>query len=123
MLWLWLIGAAVVTGAFAVLLARGSVAIAGRYAGERVHRTLSETEYIVETHAVPPAWQAELARHARPQRACLRRLDGLIAFARSTSVVVDEEAREALLEELTQVREEWDSATWEAMCAMRGGGR
>jgi hypothetical protein len=109
--------AAVLTGTVAVLLVRGTMAIAGRLGGDSIHRIITETEYIVERHAVPPAWQAELARHARPTHACLRRLDRLIAFSRTTSVVADEETRSILLSELTQVRSEWESATWDQMCA------
>jgi hypothetical protein len=127
--------AAVVTAVVAVLLTRWTTRLAGRLGGERLHSILADAEYIVDHHAVPPAWQAELAeasggptadgartgrqerRRARARRACLRRLRRLIAFSRRTSIVADEEAREVLLSELTQVSAQWQSASWAEMCS------
>jgi hypothetical protein len=128
-------GAAVLVAAVAVLLTKGTVALTSRLGGERVSRLIADAEYIVERHAVPPTWQAKLAkklpglrsegieprirtRHQnRARRSCLRELGRLLAFAKTTSIVADEEAREILLSELTQVEAEWRSQSWDAMCA------
>jgi hypothetical protein len=123
----------------AALLTRGTVAITGRLGGESIHRLLSSAEYIVEHHAVPPLWREELERklgglrpecgdsrkraghEARAKRACRRRLDRLVAFARRTSVVADEEARGILVSELVSTAGEWEAASWDRMCSPGGG--
>jgi len=115
------------------------VALTGRFGGRRISRIVADAEYIVEHHAVPPAWQAKLqknlhglrpdgaeprtlARHqARARRSCLRRLDRLIAFSQKTSIVADEEAREILVSELMKVDEEWRSRSWKEMCSPGAG--
>lgn len=131
--------AAVLVGVVAALLTRGTVALTSRLGGERVSRLIADTEYVVEHHAIPPAWLAKLqenlrglrsdgagsrlrARHqARAVRRCLRRLDRLIAFSRKTSIVTDEEAREVLVSELMKVDEEWRSRGWEGLSAPGDG--
>jgi hypothetical protein len=131
--------AAVLVGVVAALLTRGTVVLTGRFGGRRVSRVLADTEYIVEHHAVPPAWLAKLhenllglrpdgaeprtlARHqARARRFCLCRLDRLIAFSRKTSIVADEEARQILVSELMKVDEEWRSRSWEELSAPGDG--
>ena len=131
--------AAVLVAVIAAVLTRGTVAIMGRLGGESIQRLLSGAEFIVEHHAVPPDWRAELvkkldglrpgcddgpkrARHeARAKQACLRRLDRLIVFARKSSVVADEEARGILIAELTQVDAEWRSRGWNEMTSAGGG--
>jgi hypothetical protein len=127
--------AAVLMAVIAALLTRGTVAAMGRLGGESIHRLLSSAEFIVEHHAVPPAWQGELAKkldglrpgcgdgrrkaehEGRAKRASLRRLDRLIVFARKSSVVADEEARDILVAELVSVAGEWESASWAVMCS------
>jgi hypothetical protein len=128
-------GAAVLVAVVAVLLTKGTVALTSRLGGQRVSRILADAEYIIACHAVPPAWRKRLekrlrglrpdcadsrskTRHrARARRWSLRELRRLIAFARTTSIVADEEAREILLSDLMQVEAEWRSRSWDAMCA------
>jgi hypothetical protein len=134
MLMLEVLGAALLVAVIAALLTRGTVAAMGRLGGESIHRLLSGAEYIVEHHAVPPAWRDELSKklgglrpgcddgprrardEARAKRACLRELARLITFARKSSVVADEEARDILVAELVSTAVEWESASWDMMC-------
>jgi hypothetical protein len=136
---LWVAISAVLVGLIAALLTKGTVVLTSRLGGERVSRIVADAEFIVEHHAVPPAWQGELARklsglqpecadslkkaghEARAKRACRRRLERLIAFARKTSVVADEEARGILVSELAAAAGEWEFASWGRMCFPDGG--
>jgi hypothetical protein len=140
LLW-WALAAVAGMSVMATLLTRVTVALMGRFGGEAVHRTMSDTEYIVERHAVPPAWKAGLERKHRGLRpgcgdavlgekhralarqACLRQLGRLITFAKKSSVVADEETREILLAELTHVRQKWLGRSWNEMCAADAGSR
>lgn len=139
MLLLQVLVGAVIVAVIAALLTRGTVAAMGRLGGGSVHRLLSSMEFIVEHHAVPPDWQGDLAkklgglrpgcgdgrkkaRHeARAKRACLRELARLIAFARASSVVADEEARRILVAELTLVDGEWRTRGWGGMTSPGAG--
>ena len=140
LLW-WALAAVAGMSVMATLLTRVTVALMGRFGGEAVHRTMSDTEYIVERHAVPPAWKAGLERKHRGLRpgcgdavlgekhralarqACLRQLGRLITFAKKSSVVADEETRAILVSELVGVDGEWRSRSWEGMCALDAGSR
>ncbi len=139
MLLLEVVLGAVLVAVIAALLTRGTVAAMGRLGGESIDGMLRGAQFIVEHHAVPPAWQEELtrklvglrpgcddaakkARHeARAKRTCLRRLDRLIVFARRSSVVADEEARRILVAELAQVDGEWRNRGWGGMTSPGGG--
>lgn len=129
--------AALLVGAVAALLTRATVALTSRLGGQRVSRVLADTEYIVERHAMPPTWQAKLRKRfrglrpdaeprarsrlqARARRSCLRELGRIRAFARTTSIVADEEAREILLSELIRVEAEWRDWNWNEMCSPGG---
>ena len=132
---LWLFVIVAVMAVMATLFTRGTVKLMGRLAGETIQHVHESAEYIVEHHSVPPAWQAKLGkrlkglqhdsaeprlreRHrARAKRACLRQLDKLIKHFKRTSLVVDEEARDILVSELSRVDEEWRGRSWEQMCA------
>jgi len=127
--------AAVLMAVVAVLGTKGMVAFMGRFAGQKVSRVLADAEYVVACHAVPPAWQERLrkslrglrsdcadprlkARHqARARRWCLRELERLLSFAKKTSIVADEEARQVFVSELSRVHEEWRGRSWDEMCA------
>jgi len=140
LLW-WALAAVAGMSVMAALITRVTVALMGRFGGEAVHRTMSDTEYIVERHAVPPAWKAGLERKHRGLRpgcgdavlgekhralarqACLRQLGRLITFAKKSSVVADEETRAILVSELVGVDGEWRSRSWEGMCALDAGSR
>lgn len=137
----WALVAVVAMSVGATLLARGTVALMGRFGGEAMQRMMLDTEYIVEHRTVPPAWQSRIAkrlgdlgpggadspqrdqRRARAKRECLRELDRLLAFAKKSSVVADEETRGILLEELARVAAEWRDMGWDAMCALGTGSR
>jgi hypothetical protein len=131
---LWVAIAAVLVGVVAALLTKGTVVVTSRLGGERVTRILADAEYIVEHRAVPPEWQTKLgkrlrgprsggaeprvqARHqAKARRWCLRELRRLIGFARTTSIVADEEARAILLTQLSGVGAKWRNLSWDEMC-------
>lgn len=140
MLLLQVAAAAVLVAVVAALLTKGTVVLMSRLGGQRVSRVLSDAEYIVGCGAVPPAWRVKLekrfrglrpdaepwarARHqARARRACLRELGRIRAFARTTSIVADEEAREILLSELIRVEAEWRDRDWDGMCMPDAGHR
>ncbi len=133
LLWLFVIVAIMVVSA--TLLTRGTVKLMGRLAGETIQQLHESAEYIVDHHSVPPAWQTKLGRklrglgvsdtaskkaaahRVRAKRACLRQLGTLVKHFQRTSIVVDEEARDILVSELTQVEAEWRSRSWGEMCA------
>lgn len=146
----WALVAVAAMSVGATLLTRGTVALMGRFGGEAVQRVMRDTEYVVEHHAVPPAWKARLERRlgdlrtdsldsppgersrgraeqerrrARARRWCLRALDRLVTFAKKSSVVANEETRGILLAELAQVREEWLARSWDEMCRQGAGHR
>lgn len=139
MTFVWVLAAIVAMSVVATLLTRGTVALMGRFGGEAMQRTMRDTEYVVEHHAVPPAWKSEIERRfrglaaectdaalaekhrARAVRECHRRLDRLLTFAKKSSIVADEETRGILIAELAQVRGEWRGRGWEAMCAPDAG--
>lgn len=139
----WALLAVAAMSVGAALLTRGTVALMGRFGGEAVQRIMQDTEYVVEHHAVPPAWKARLERRlgdlrtdsldsplgersrgqakrqrsrARARRWCLRALDRLVTFANTSSVVADEATRAILVAELALVREEWLVRDWDEMC-------
>ena len=133
MLLLWVAITAMLMGIVAAFLAKATVALTSRLGGERVSRLLADAEYLVEHHAAPPAWRVKLekklrglrpdaeprtrARHqARARRFYRRELGRIIAFARTTSIVADEEVRGILLSELLRVEVEWRYRTWSRMC-------
>jgi hypothetical protein len=135
---LWLFVIVAVMAIMATLFTRTTVKLMGRLAGETIQHVHESAEYIVEHHSVPLAWQAKLAkrsrglrpegaeprlreRHcARAKRACLRQLGKLIKHFQRTSLVVDEEARDILVSELTLVDEEWRSRSWVEMITPSG---
>jgi hypothetical protein len=120
---------------FLVLLTRWMVTLTGKLGGEAMELLYSAAEHIAGCHAVPPAWQVRLAKRlpgllpecadaraaaahrSRARRGCLRRLGKLIKHFSRTSLVEDERARDTLVSELEQVREEWRRRSWEEMCA------
>lgn len=135
----WALVAVVSMSVMAALLTRVTVALMGRLGGRSIHTIMSDTEYIVERRAVPPAWHEKLRKkyrglrpgcgdavlgekhRARARQACLRQLGRLITFAKKSSVVADEETRGILMTELTQVRQEWLGRSWNEMCALDAG--
>ena len=91
--------------------------VSRRMVGDKHHALQS----IVETRQVPDAWRkhpikdTELAaeRVAAIQQQAksryLQQLDGLIAYARRSTLVADEETRQTLLVQLADVRAEWQT--------------
>jgi len=134
-LWLQILIAAVLVAVVAALGTRGMVALMGRFAGGTVSRVFADAEHIVDNHTIPPSWQQKLRKRlrglrrdcadprlkawhqARARRWSLRELERLLSFARSTSIVADEESRQVFVTELRLVREEWLACGWEEMCA------
>ena len=102
---------------------------AGRMVGDR-HRLL---QGIVETGEVPAAWRRRYeARLARLERApalagraaglqrqeqgdYLKRLDRLVRYVETSTLVDGEQTRRALLNKLASVRASWQAATQSAL--------
>jgi hypothetical protein len=66
-----------------------------------------------------PGWEDRLRElQNRAKRSCLRRLDGLIGYLKRTSLVEDDETRQAVLSQLAAMRQEWEMRTagelWES---------
>ena len=80
-------------------------------------------EMIGQTRLAPPSWRSSLlVRLATPRmrrRYALRRIDRLIGYFRTTSMVDSEATRTLIVDELAGVRDEWRSMTWEEICPYR----
>jgi hypothetical protein len=82
------------------------------------HRILEE---IVNSGQIPRQWNNDWIsrllssrggsprQQVRVHRRALRKLDALLHYVRTTSLLADEETREVLVERLTEVRAEWVS--------------
>lgn len=90
-------------------------ALSGQVVGNK-HRILEE---VVNRGEIPAQWSndwvsrllnkfgGEQQRQARVRKRALRKLDELLRYVHTTSLLADEETREVLVERLTEVRAEW----------------
>lgn len=90
-------------------------ALSGQVVGNK-HRILEE---VVNRGEIPVQWSndwvsrllnkfgGEQQRQARVRKRVLRKLDELLRYVHTTSLLADEETREVLVERLTEVRAEW----------------
>lgn len=90
-------------------------ALSGQVVGNK-HRIL---EAIVNQGEIPEQWRndwvsrllnsfgGEEQRQARLRKRVLRKLDELLRYVHTTSLLADEETRDVLVERLTEVRAEW----------------
>ena len=121
-MWILILSSAVVLGVIAAASCRLAIHVLAKTVEER-HR---EMDHVFETRRPPAKWlrpaTAELGRkaHECAKRACLKRLDALLAYARRTVTVADEESRETLVAELEEVRAEWLAGDWGAFLAEAG---
>ena len=108
-----------------ILLLRGAVILMGRVTGRYVGEKHKEAETIINTGKPPKSWTyrvekkiAKLKQDSRePTRIlkiekkakniCLEKLDRLIKYFKTSSLVKDEETRKILLDELAKVRQRW----------------
>lgn len=70
---------------------------------ETRHRAM---ERILDTRRPPEAWTAGISPD-KAQRRALRRLGRLIAYARHSRLVENEDTRRLLVQQLAEVRKEW----------------
>jgi hypothetical protein len=91
--------------------------VSRRMVGDKHHALQS----IVETRQVPEAWRKHPAKNTdmvaervaamqeQAKSRYLEQLDGLIAYAQRSTLVADEETRQTLLEQLADIRAEWQA--------------
>jgi hypothetical protein len=120
-----------VMGASAALITKATVYFMGRRAGKSIGKLHRSTEFIIETHKIPPLWSEPLKKKIKDiaeravgshrilkakqsaRKQCLKQLRRLIMHFQWTSLVVDEEARAIILEGLTSAFEEWVNKNWD----------
>lgn len=69
------------------------------------HRWLEE---IIAAGEVPADWRTGRRAGRKAQKKLLARLDGLIRYAQTTSLVSDEETRQVMLARLAEIRTDWE---------------
>jgi Na+-transporting methylmalonyl-CoA/oxaloacetate decarboxylase gamma subunit len=112
-----------------VLLLRAAVIFMGRISGKYVGEKHKAAETIINTGKPPTTWtcnsakkMAELKEDSTGPRAvkiekkarntCLKRLEGLIKYFKTSPLCQDEETRKILLDELSKVRRVWQEKDW-----------
>lgn len=101
------------------LIFLGAIWLANTLAARVVGNKHHILDAIVNEGEIPPAWNNDLIsrllnrfgsaqqRQTRLQERTLRKLDELLQYVHTTSLVADEETREVLVERLTAVRADW----------------
>jgi hypothetical protein len=99
-----------------VAIILGAIWMSNTIASQVIGKKHHLLEEIVNTGEVPQSWtssrmpwflqdaKAQERRHKR----LLRKLDDLIQYVRTTSLVADEESRDVLLARLFEVRADWE---------------
>jgi len=118
-----------------VLLLRVAVIWMGKITGKYVGEKHKAAETIINTGKPPTTWiynsakkMAELKEDARGPTAvkikekarniCLKRLEGLIKYFKTSPLCRDEETRKILLDELSKVGQTWREKDWEEIMAI-----
>ncbi len=118
-----------------VLLLRGAVIWMGRVSGKYVAEKHRAAETIINTGKPPMTWIsnsvrkiAELREDPRGVRAakvkkkalsiCLKRLEGLMKYFKTSPLCQDEETRKILLDELRKAERVWREADWEEIISI-----
>ena len=114
-----------------VLLLRGAVILMGRITGKYVGEKHKGAEIIVNTGMPPKHWiysakkriaklekdtispDKKLKIQRKTKDICLKKLEGLIKYFKTSPLVKDEETRKILLNELTKVHRTWKEKDWE----------
>ena len=112
-----------------VLLLRVAVIFMGRYTGKYVGEKHKAAETIINTGSPPITWicnsakkMAELREdptgpravkiEEKARNACLRKLEGLTKYFKTSPLCQDEETRKILLDELSKARRVWQEKDW-----------
>lgn len=114
-----------------VLLLRGAVILMGRITGKYVGEKHKGAEIIINTGMPPKNWiysaekkMAKLEKdRVRPDKIlkierkakdiCMKKLEHLIKYFKTSPLVKDEETRKILLDELAKVQRAWEEKDWE----------
>ena len=119
-----------------VLLLRGAVILMGRISGKYVGEKHKAAENIINTGKPPITWicnsvrkMAELREDPRGPRAvkieekarniCLKKLESLTKYFKTSPLCQDEETRKILLDELSKVRRVWQEKDWGEIIASK----
>ena len=112
-----------------VLLLRAAVIFMGKITGKYVGEKHKAAETIINTGKPPITWicnsakkMAELREdptgpravkiEEKARNACLRKLEGLTKYFKTSPLCQDEETRKILLDELSKVRQVWQEKDW-----------
>jgi len=114
-----------------VLLLRGAVILMGRITGKYVGEKHKGAEIIINTGMPPKNWiystEKKIAKlekdtvkpdkilkiQRKTKNACLKKLERLIKYFKTSPLVKDEETRKILLDELAKVHRAWKEEDWE----------